>query len=147
MGKARLNAAVKAFESRSSPDDTAGAPKVHVSFRPYMIDVRTQPNGEDYLAYNERRWGGDGWTASMKRCVSLVEFFLSRRVYVCHFIFITRSLDGPCNLAFFVPVLLAGFVVGGWVELALRMSYGSSNELESFALRTSADPRENKEQG
>lgn len=43
------------------------APKVHVSFSPYMIDMGTQPLGEDYLAYNERRWGGDGWTASMKR--------------------------------------------------------------------------------
>ncbi|CAM9416343.1 unnamed protein product [Laminaria digitata] len=32
-----------------------------------MIDPQTQPNGEDYLAYCERRWGGDGWTASLKR--------------------------------------------------------------------------------
>lgn len=68
MRKARLNAAVKAFERPSNPDDTARVPKVHVSFSPYMIDIRTQPNGEDYLAYTESRWGGDGWTASMKRC-------------------------------------------------------------------------------
>eukprot|EP00903_Cladosiphon_okamuranus_P006026 g5944.t1 len=68
VGKARLNAAVKAFEGPSNPDDTAGgAPKVHFSFRPYMIDMGTEPLGEDYLAYNKRRWGGDGWTASMKR--------------------------------------------------------------------------------
>ena len=68
VGKARLNAAVKAFEGSSSPDDTATrAPKVQVSFSPYMIDMGTQPLGEDYKAYNARRWGGDGWTASMKR--------------------------------------------------------------------------------
>jgi len=32
-----------------------------------MIDPATQPDGEPYLAYNRRRWGGDGWTGSMKR--------------------------------------------------------------------------------
>ena len=32
-----------------------------------MIDPGTQPDGEAYLAYNRRRWGGDGWTNSMKR--------------------------------------------------------------------------------
>ena len=74
VGKARLRAAVQAFESPSNSDDTAGAPKVHVSFSPYMIDVRTQPNGEDYQAYTERRWGGDGWTASMKRCQTYSSF-------------------------------------------------------------------------
>lgn len=68
VGKARLNAAVQAFERPSqNPDDTARVPEVHVSFSPYMIDIGTQPDGEDYLAYNKRRWGGDGWTASMKR--------------------------------------------------------------------------------
>jgi len=33
---------------------------------PFMIDPGTQPGGEEYRAYNERRWGGDGWTRSMK---------------------------------------------------------------------------------
>lgn len=23
--------------------------------------------GEEYLAYNQRRWGGDGWTQSLRR--------------------------------------------------------------------------------
>uniref|UniRef100_A0A7S0J3Z2 DSBA-like thioredoxin domain-containing protein n=1 Tax=Calcidiscus leptoporus TaxID=127549 RepID=A0A7S0J3Z2_9EUKA len=32
-----------------------------------MIDPGTQPEGEPYLDYNRRRWGGDGWTGSMKR--------------------------------------------------------------------------------
>ncbi|CAM9317339.1 unnamed protein product [Pylaiella littoralis] len=73
VGKARLTAAIKAFERSSSdnpdgkPRSSGGSSKVHVSYRPYMIDARTQPDGEDYLAYCERRWGGDGWTTSMKR--------------------------------------------------------------------------------
>jgi len=25
-----------------------------------MIDVNTKKDGEDYMAYNVRRWGGDG---------------------------------------------------------------------------------------
>jgi hypothetical protein len=29
--------------------------------------VLTGNTGEDYLAYNERRWGGDGWTYSLRR--------------------------------------------------------------------------------
>ena len=32
-----------------------------------MIDPATEANGEEYLAYNQRRWGSDGWTNSMKR--------------------------------------------------------------------------------
>jgi predicted DsbA family dithiol-disulfide isomerase len=32
-----------------------------------MIDPRTAREGEDYLAYNRRRWGGDGWTADLRR--------------------------------------------------------------------------------
>ena len=31
-----------------------------------MIDPGTQENGEDYLAYNRRRWGSDGWTHSLR---------------------------------------------------------------------------------
>mmetsp|Transcript_22469 Transcript_22469/g.50777 ORF Transcript_22469/g.50777 Transcript_22469/m.50777 type:complete len:174 (-) Transcript_22469:433-954(-) len=31
-----------------------------------MIDPGTQPDGEEYTAYNRRRWGGDGWTRPMK---------------------------------------------------------------------------------
>lgn len=32
-----------------------------------MIDPGTAPDGEAYLAYCRRRWGGDGWTEPMKR--------------------------------------------------------------------------------
>ncbi|CAM9717805.1 unnamed protein product [Ectocarpus fasciculatus] len=66
VGKARLGAAIEAFE-RSSSSDGKGRARVQVSFSPYMIDPRTQPGGEEYLAYNKRRWGGDGWTTSLKR--------------------------------------------------------------------------------
>ena len=31
-----------------------------------MIDPGTQPGGEDYNAYCRRRWGGDGWTHSLR---------------------------------------------------------------------------------
>jgi predicted DsbA family dithiol-disulfide isomerase len=41
--------------------------KIDVHYHPFMIDPATQPDGEPYKAYNERRWGGDGWTNSMKR--------------------------------------------------------------------------------
>jgi len=31
-----------------------------------MIDTRTATGGEDYMAYNRRRWGGDGWTYELR---------------------------------------------------------------------------------
>lgn len=34
---------------------------------PYMIDPRTARDGEDYDAYCRRRWGGDGWTGSLRQ--------------------------------------------------------------------------------
>lgn len=40
--------------------------EVEVQYRPYMIDPNTQKAGEDYTAYNRRRWGGDGWTHSLR---------------------------------------------------------------------------------
>ena len=39
---------------------------VTVHYHPFMIDPGTQPDGEDYASYNRRRWGGDGWTRSMR---------------------------------------------------------------------------------
>ena len=32
-----------------------------------MIDPGTKLGGEDYTAYCRRRWGGDGWTQSLRR--------------------------------------------------------------------------------
>ena len=40
--------------------------QVQVHYYPFMIDPGTKPDGEEYAAYNRRRWGGDGWTRSMK---------------------------------------------------------------------------------
>lgn len=36
-----------------------------------MIDPRTAAEGEDYLAYNQRRWGSDSWTQSLRRYLLL----------------------------------------------------------------------------
>ena len=33
---------------------------VSVEWRPFLIDAGTKVEGEDYAAYNARRWGGDG---------------------------------------------------------------------------------------
>ena len=41
--------------------------KVEIIFHAYMIDPQTKKEGEDYLAYNKRRWGSDGWTGSLRR--------------------------------------------------------------------------------
>ena len=40
---------------------------IEVRWHPYMIDIRTKPNGEPYMDYNRRRWGSDGWVAGMKQ--------------------------------------------------------------------------------
>ena len=40
--------------------------KVEVIFHAYMIDIQTKTEGEDYLAYNKRRWGSDGWTVQLR---------------------------------------------------------------------------------
>lgn len=39
---------------------------VTVHWHPFMIDPQTKEEGEDYMAYNERRWGSDGWTRSLR---------------------------------------------------------------------------------
>merc|ERR1712150_245075 len=40
--------------------------EVRLHWHPYMIDMKTQPDGEDYMKYNQRRWGSDGWVRGMK---------------------------------------------------------------------------------
>lgn len=64
VGKARLDAAIAAVEAR--PGIGRGV-KVEVKWHAYLIDRATHPHGEDYLAYNERRWGSDGWTGALRR--------------------------------------------------------------------------------
>lgn len=36
-----------------------------VNWKPFFIDPSTKANGEDYMAYCRRRWGGDGWTMGL----------------------------------------------------------------------------------
>lgn len=57
MGQKSLNQAA----------DTFGSDKLKITWHPYIIDPGTKPEGEEYIAYNKRRWGGDGWTASLRR--------------------------------------------------------------------------------
>eukprot|EP00798_Chlamydomonas_sp_ICE-L_P004953 gene4953-34732_t len=42
-------------------------PEVQVNWHSFVIDPATQPEGEEYHAYNVRRWGGDGWTHALRR--------------------------------------------------------------------------------
>lgn len=39
---------------------------VTVSWKPYQIDPGTAEEGEDFEAYNVRRWGSSAWTRSLK---------------------------------------------------------------------------------
>lgn len=57
VGKARLDKAIQKFTDAS----------ITVNWHPYIIDKNTAPLGEDYMAYNTRRWGGDGWTRSLRQ--------------------------------------------------------------------------------
>jgi len=41
--------------------------QIKVQWHPYMIDPNTKKSGEEYLAYNKRRWGSDGWTYSLRQ--------------------------------------------------------------------------------
>ena len=40
---------------------------MQVRWQPFMIDPGTAPDGEEYNAYCRRRWGGDGWTRSLRQ--------------------------------------------------------------------------------
>ena len=41
--------------------------KIVVRYHPFQIDPATHADGEEYSAYCKRRWGGDGWTRSMRQ--------------------------------------------------------------------------------
>ena len=56
----RLEKAVSRF---TAADDSRS---VAVVWAPFMIDPATNPNGEEFEAYNRRRWGGSGWTNHLK---------------------------------------------------------------------------------
>lgn len=57
VGKACLDKAIQKFTDAS----------ITVNWHPYIIDKNTAPQGEDYMAYNTRRWGSDGWTRSLRK--------------------------------------------------------------------------------
>ena len=60
VGQKKLNKAVDDFQvSNSRP--------IVVEWKPYMIDPGTKAEGEEFEAYNIRRWGSSGWTHSLKR--------------------------------------------------------------------------------
>lgn len=40
---------------------------MNVSWKPFLIDPNTATNGEEFEAYNIRRWGGSGWTTQLKQ--------------------------------------------------------------------------------
>lgn len=40
--------------------------KPKLDWKPYIIDSQTNPFGEEFEAYNRRRWGGSGWTQHLK---------------------------------------------------------------------------------
>uniref|UniRef100_A0A0G4IA48 DSBA-like thioredoxin domain-containing protein n=1 Tax=Chromera velia CCMP2878 TaxID=1169474 RepID=A0A0G4IA48_9ALVE len=58
---------VKRLESALDQLKEDGEVEAHVEFFPFRIDPATADGGEDYMAYNERRWGSDGWTQSLRR--------------------------------------------------------------------------------
>eukprot|EP00271_Cylindrocystis_brebissonii_P011203 TRINITY_DN280_c1_g1_i1.p1 TRINITY_DN280_c1_g1~~TRINITY_DN280_c1_g1_i1.p1 ORF type:complete len:207 (+),score=37.78 TRINITY_DN280_c1_g1_i1:122-742(+) len=66
VGKARLDSAIQNVK-RSLPPAEVESLKVVVNWHAYMIDMKTQAGGEEYMAYNVRRWGSDGWTQSLRR--------------------------------------------------------------------------------
>ncbi|EDO39921.1 predicted protein [Nematostella vectensis] len=60
VGKGHLDNAISQFTS-SNPTTN-----IIVNWHPYIIDKNTAENGEKYINYNVRRWGGDGWTQSLR---------------------------------------------------------------------------------
>jgi len=61
VGQKRLEKALVTF--KESHKDVP----VSVTWKPYMIDPNTNINGEEFEAYNRRRWGGSGWTSQLKQ--------------------------------------------------------------------------------
>ena len=60
VGKRKFALAKKEF-TKNNPTC-----QVKVNYHAYMIDKGTKISGEEYMAYNVRRWGGDGWTHSLR---------------------------------------------------------------------------------
>jgi len=50
----------------SAINATLACATIDVNWHPYIIDLGTAKEGEDYLKYNQRRWGSDSWTRSLR---------------------------------------------------------------------------------
>ncbi len=70
IGETILKQAVKEF-NKLHPDV-----KVELIFRSYIIEAQANEGGEDFLEFNKRKWGGDGWTK---------ELFDKGRKYGCQY--------------------------------------------------------------
>lgn len=62
VGKHRFHKAISQFIQT----DEGKSVKIQINWHPYMIDTKTKKEGEEYLAYNKRRWGGDSWTKDLR---------------------------------------------------------------------------------
>eukprot|EP00980_Cylindrotheca_fusiformis_P003556 scaffold791_cov115-Cylindrotheca_fusiformis.AAC.14 len=62
VGKQRLNKAISQFRQEEEGKNK----EIKVDWKPFMIDPATNPNGETVKDYCQRRWGGAGWTNSLK---------------------------------------------------------------------------------
>lgn len=65
----QYQASTAAAAASSTMDDNNNNNKavVEIEWKPYQIDPGTDPNGEEFEAYNRRRWGSSGWTLDLKR--------------------------------------------------------------------------------
>jgi predicted DsbA family dithiol-disulfide isomerase len=45
----------------------SGLSNVEIEWKPFMIDPGTAIDGEEFEAYNRRRWGGSGWTHHLRQ--------------------------------------------------------------------------------
>ena len=64
VGQKRLDKAIAAFHKNGENHRPCS---ISVTWKPYQIDPGTAVNGEEFEAYNQRRWGGSGWTRSLKQ--------------------------------------------------------------------------------
>jgi predicted DsbA family dithiol-disulfide isomerase len=69
VGQKRLQSAIEAFEAQCNATTTCSneSKLVTVEWKPYIIDPNTNPQGEDFDAYNIRRWGSSSWTHHLKK--------------------------------------------------------------------------------
>jgi predicted DsbA family dithiol-disulfide isomerase len=65
VGQVRLHKAIHVFHDND--DEVRSSHRITVEWKPYMIDPGTAPNGEEFEAYNRRRWGSAAWTYHLKQ--------------------------------------------------------------------------------